>query len=306
MRIDYRILWFENDNTSFLNKRDFVAALLNENGFNLIEPQHEVDDSNIDNIDYDKFDLIIADMNLDKNIKAMKLLDTIRNKNIYTEVLFYSSLGEKAVREELANHNIDGAYCAGREAVDFEEKVESVIMTLIRKTQDLTNLRGLVMAEVSELDVKMKNIIIKYCDNNKDKQQNLKEYIVNKIEEKMKNELTPQIKCSKNCLHSWHNKDIVEFVDEQNFDSYSKARLINRILKNLKKQHPDFVNIYYNEIIKNRNYLAHCKSEIKEGNEVLITADGVKTFDDTEFKIIRQNIIKYENLFNSVYEEICQ
>ena len=162
MRIDYRILWFEDNASSYSTKKAFVKNIIEDFGFNFVEPRNEVDGSNIETIPYSMYDLIIADMSLANGSTSIKLMDAIRKKSVFTEVLFYSSNGEKVVREELAKYNIDGAYCSGRDNDDFEFKVREVIYTLIKKTQDLNSLRGLVMAETSELDKKMEDISFYY------------------------------------------------------------------------------------------------------------------------------------------------
>ena len=210
MRINYNILWFENEQTAYETKRDFAKDILEDLNFNFPEPRHEIDGSNIDSIDYSKYDLIIADMNLVGNEKSMVLVDRIRNKQILTEVLFYSSAGEDALREELAKYRIDGAYCSGREDYEFEEKVRSVIETLIKKTQDLTNLRGLVMSEVSDLDVMMKQIVSNCCSEAKVECE-LRSYIVEKIEERNKKALNSK-NCNKQCTHIWRDKEIKEVI----------------------------------------------------------------------------------------------
>lgn len=151
MRLNYHILWFEDNLTAYNIKKEFVREIISEFGFNYIEPRREVNGRNIDTINFDQYDVIIADMNLANGDTGMSLMTKIRDeKNIFTEVIFYSSDGEEAVRAELAKYRIDGAYCSGRENDDFENKAKEVIRTLIKKVQDLNNMRGLVMAETSD------------------------------------------------------------------------------------------------------------------------------------------------------------
>lgn len=296
MRINYNILWFENEQTAYETKRDFAKDILEDLNFNFPEPRHEIDGSNIDSIDYSKYDLIIADMNLVGNEKSMVLVDRIRNKQILTEVLFYSSAGEDALREELAKYRIDGAYCSGREDYEFEEKVRSVIETLIKKTQDLTNLRGLVMSEVSDLDVMMKQIVSNCCSEAKVECE-LRSYIVEKIEERNKKALNSK-NCNKQCTHIWRDKEIKEVIFEQNFDSYTTARAIHHLIEKKVIQADFNLETYRIEIIENRNFLAHCQAGLNaDGKEILITSKGEKVYDSEKINDIRKNIIKYHDLF---------
>lgn len=321
MRIDYNILWFENEQTAYETKRDFVKDILEEFSFNFPEPRHEVDGANIDSIDYSKYDLIIADMNLDGNNKSMKLIDQIRNNQVLTEVLFYSSAGEEALRAELAKYRIDGAYCSGREDFEFEDKVRSVIETLIKKTQDLTNLRGLVMSEVSELDNLMEEIILEYYSKKDCASEawiKFQNKILKKVEKSTKDKLIPKVEeieengkiqkkelCSKDCTHIWYNAtSIVEINSSFEFDSSKKAHTIHEIIDQIDaSKHFKFAD-YDKEIIQVRNDLAHSKSEIKDGKEILVSKKfGEVPFTQERFTEIRKNIKKYHDLFCELQEK---
>ncbi len=318
MRIKYNILWFENDQTSYETKKEFVKEILDKYGFDFPEPQHEVDGTNIDNLNFSNYDLIIADMNLDKNQKAMELIDHIRKKS-FTEVLFYSSSGEDAVRAELTKYHIDGAYCSGRENIDFEEKVEGVIHTIIKKTQDLTNLRGLVMAEVSELDVIMEEIIKRYYinkDSNSLEWENFQNKIIKKIQKDKKKKFIPKtsqeengenkVHCKKDCSHIWSNeKSIENILNDLEFDSSKKAHTIYEIAKQINMKDIFIFEEYNEKIIQVRNNLAHSKSEVKEGKEVLVTKKmGEICFNQDSFIEIRKDIKKYREIFEEIEKKI--
>lgn len=318
MRLDYNILWFEDEDSSYKTKKNFVKSILDDLYLNFPEPRHEVDGSNIETIDYSKYDLIIADMNLAKNEKAMSLLDKIRKRNIFTEVLFYSSDGEDAVRNELANYSIDGAYCSGRQIDDFEYKVKEVILTLIKKTQDLTNLRGLVMSEVSELDNLMEEIILKYYSNKNSDSEEWKKFqnkILKKVEKSTKDKLIPKVEeiekdgkiqkqelCSKDCTHIWYNApSIIEINSSFEFDSSKKAHTIHEIIGKIDASKEFKFADYDKEIIQVRNDLAHSKSEIKDGKEILVSKKfGEVPFTQERFTEIRRNIKKYHDLFSEL------
>ena len=151
MKLEYKILWFEDIEASFNAKKRLVKRVVEGLGFIFPEPRNEVNAENLDTIDFPSYDLIIADFNLANGEKGSDILNTIREKGIYTEVVFYSSQGEDYVRNELRNFQIDGAYCADRANEDFIDKVEKVIHTTVKKVQDLNNMRGLIMAETSDI-----------------------------------------------------------------------------------------------------------------------------------------------------------
>ena len=260
------------------------------------------------------YDLIIADMSLANGFTSIKLMDAIRKKSVFTEVLFYSSNGEKAVREELANYDIDGAYCSGRDNDDFEFKVREVIYTLIKKTQDLNSLRGLVMAETSELDKKMEDISFHYFVQSKSEESDsLFDEILKKVEDDYRQNLQRSTSCDKKCTHKIRKKSTKEIINSLAFDSSRKARTLNKIIERIGFSIQEygietpFYNAYLEEIIRTRNLLAHSRSRIDVGGkEFLISKiDGNEiSFDDKKIKEIRQRILLYEKLLNDLYQKI--
>lgn len=312
MRIDYRILWFEDNAYSYATKKAFVKNIIEDFGFNFIEPRNEVDGSNIETIPYSMYDLIIADMSLANGSTSIKLMDAIRKKSVFTEVLFYSSKGEKALREELAKYDIDGAYCSGRDNDDFEFKVRGVIRTLIKKTQDLNSLRGLVMAETSELDKKMEDISFYYfVQNQSEESDSLFGEILKKVEDDYRQNLHKSKSCDRQCTHKMRKKSIEEIITSLAFDSSRKARTLNKIIERIKFSieeygiEKSFYDAYQKEIIKTRNLLAHSQSQFNDvGTEILVSKiDGNEiSFNDEKIKEIRQRILLYEKLLDNLYQ----
>lgn len=291
MRINYNILWFEDNRTSYNTKKTSVEEIIKEFGFNFTEPQNEVDGSNIDAIEYNKFDLIIADMNLSDGITSMELMNRIRGKEIFTEVLFYSSNGEDAVRNELAKYRIDGAYCSDRNNEDFEYKAKEVIQTLIKKTQDLTNMRGLVMAETSELDRLMIDILkIFFVDQKTNESESIFTKLLRDIDKSHKRKLDQSENCDKKCTHKVLAEETIKVIMCHEFDSSKKSQAVYKIIQKSNFDYDgNFHEDYNSEISKLRNQLAHCHSEIQGSKEILIIKNGEEEviFDESKFKHIR-------------------
>ena len=290
MRLNYEILWFENDKTSFNVKKKFVRSFLEEEGFNFIEPRNEVDGSNIETIPFNNYDLIIADLKLDNDDKGTDLLKSIReDKQIFTEVLFYSSDGEEKVRELLRDHGIDGAYCADRKNEDFEYKVKEVIKTTIKKVQDVNNMRGLVMAEVAELDIKMIFLLKKYVEGLKDEHKGT---FINTRKGKL-------IKSLEDMIEEFQSLTDSAIFDHRDFSTQHKWRSMMSIVKTIDDDEIKAILIdYEKDIIQKRNKLAHVK-EVEAANGEKILVDGDFIFNDETCRKIRKDLQKHaENLDN--------
>lgn len=181
MKLAYNIIWFENDHSA-INGFDIkkIETFLNDRGFDMnllfilwTEPRSTVeipykyiihkDYSHKDfwNIPLINADLILMDKDLEGEMDGDKIIEYIRDhsNDIYCDVLFYSTWKSEEDLRKIVQR--DGLYFSNRG--DVERKATNVIIVSIKKTQDLNNLRGLVMAETSEIDEWNRRILSKIC-----------------------------------------------------------------------------------------------------------------------------------------------
>lgn len=300
MRLEYRILWFEDIESSFNAKKRLVKRVVEDLGFIFPDPKNEVDSTNLDKIDFQFFDLIIADLNLANGERGSEILTTIREKGVYTEVVFYSSQGEDYVRSELAKFQIDGAYCADRANDDFIDKVEKVILTTIKKVQDLNNIRGLIMAETSDIDNTMLSIIKAVLEKDSfGLAKPLAARIFKNVNSKVTSKKDDFDKFQKNARLDKVIKDPVMF------DSFQKIQAIQFIYDSIDHEittphKGDSFSVSYQELKRTRDLLAHVIEIYEDGRTKL--KSGESEFEFThEFCIeIRLKVKKHGLNLNSL------
>lgn len=303
MSLTYKVLWVDDNKDEFKKEEKELKKYIEELFFSPKIDFCEDLTAAKQFIETEKYDVIFSDYNIDEE-RGDDFISFIREKSVNTEVLFYSG------QNELPEGRLDRVTFFFETGSHREErllkKMKELISLTVAKLNDLTQLRGLVMSEVSELDDIMKNLVAEYCNKNSDDEKILRNYIIGKIEERVKDSLdVSQINCEKKCIHEWKNKTVQEVVFEQNFDSYTTARALNYIIKNKKLDIEKFLSNYDTEIIQNRNQLAHCKAELKEnGKEVLSTKKGEKDFSTGDINKIRRNIIKYHKMFDEIAKKI--
>lgn len=319
MNLEYKILWFEDEAGSFNAKKRLVKRIVEGLGFIFSEPRNEIDGANLDSINFAMYDLIISDLKLN-NVNGTALLEKIREDGIYTEVVFYSSIGETALREELKKFEIDGVYCADRTDDNFIEKVEKVIETTIKKVQDVNNTRGLVIAETILLEKKIESILLKYFDVAEpalDVKKN--ELLKNIYEKKVEKHQTDLVELSK-----VNFKEIKILIDKDILTASNSFDAIQSILKSKLKEFNVLLsskdipadsktsieikvaeikaikielNNFREEILKIRNTLAHVEEEVGEdGISFLnsLNSDGTKIkFNNEAYILIRRNLLKH-------------
>lgn len=308
MNLRYKILWFDNEPDWVESIEDEIREIVEDDYGFIYEKELRVHDD--PEASYNNYDLILMDLNLEDAKTGDQLIQNIRNLDIYTDVLFYSADGIYTIKEKAQALGLEGVYFSGRDKDAFIAKLRKVISSTINKVQDLNNLRGLVMAEVSELDIMMENIISKYFVENstEEKTKEFNSHIIQDAEDSTKRKLKRN-GCNNNCTLKWRERSIDEIIHRLDFDSSKKAHSINLIIPNIKIKYNakiSFYEDYKSEIIDVRNSLAHCKSERRDGKEVLISKkDGADiVFDAEMFKTVRSNIQKYNKLFLNLLHEL--
>ena len=303
MSLTYKVLWVDDNKDEFKKEEKELKKYIGDMFFSpkidfcedLTAAKHF--------IETERYDVIFSDYNIDEE-RGDDFISFIRDKSVNTEVLFYSG------QNELPEGRLDRVTFFFETGSHREErllkKMKELISLTVAKLNDLTQLRGLVMSEVSELDEKMKEIVADYCKKNESDEKDLRNYIIGIIEKRVKESLDiSQSNCNKKCFHGWKNKTVQEVVFEQNFDSYTTARALNLIIEKKNLDIDRFLSNYNAEIIQNRNELAHCKTIKKEnGSEVLFTKRGEKEFTEEDINNIRKNIIAYHKIFEQISKKI--
>lgn len=333
MKLKYNILCIDDTATWIESMFDSLKEIVVEEGFyfekdclKVIPQKGNKIENAIDKINYEDYDIIFMDYNLGKNNPTgNSIIKDIRDNNHFTEVLFYSNCtgGEDELRKIISKDNIEGVYCSVREDHFFLDKFERIFLNSIKKIQDLNNLRGLIMAETSDLDVLKKEIIKKIInhDDNLSKEINLK--IIEKIFSSLYSNLKKVSKYNgqkfskkkfKESFEELTVKEIEEFgksfldlVEEFFFDFDKKRRTIADIV-DLFKISSDFDHENYKKEIQSmRNDLAHKKE--RRGNADKGENPSSLYFGKTEFsyeicKKLRIQILNYKLLLEDINEQI--
>lgn len=286
MRIKFYILWFEDQPSWVEGKIDDIKDIVEENGFEWVKPEVYSKESEFKG-DYNDFDIILIDFRLVDGKSGKTggdIIEKIRTKNCFTNIIFYSQEGEDVLRDEVAKRKLDGVYCIDRD--DFIPKFERIFETNIKKIEDVNNLRGLVMAETADLESMKEKIIELYDSASCPKKAKIKKEILKNMRDSNK-KLRETLE---------NNNEDTDFKDLMGlFDFYKKSMIVDKINK---RDTPiaGFVHSKFNEeVIKKRNLLAHVKEgkEKGTGKICLESEKGKLVFSRNEARRIRKDISRY-------------
>lgn len=308
----YNILWVDDRKDEFVELdyptilEEYVAKLYFELSIDFFESVEEAKEV----IRTTKYDVIFSDYNIGDNDRGDNFIAFIREQNVNTEILFYSAL------EKVPKLNIDRISFFNIPTPNGNpkllERMKVLIDLTVEKLADLQIIRGIVMSEVSELDVLMEKIIHKYFveSASEERTQLFHKHITSDVEKSVKKKLITKIDCQKKCEHKWRGEAIENIISSLEFESSKKAKSIHHIIKGLEIDgfnKESFYSDYEKDIIIMRNNLAHCTSYKDGDKEVLkVKKSGMPdiVFDLEVFEGIRANTNKYKSLFNKIHQSL--
>jgi len=301
MKIDYNIIWVDDkiDNKPFKRLIERITSFLSEQFFNVTvivaEDFNEFKERFEQNID---FDLVITDYNLNGS-KGSEVIDFIRmDKNILTEVFFYSAKAD-VDSISLANNSRISFFSLDDQTLykSLQAKLEEVISLTIAKFQHIVAMRGMIMHETSSLDAQMLEIIKKTIKDKKIDFSELSIQIFDALLEFFKGKIKfVQEDCKDKNNFNRLTKDTFVYSSKYKIDTLSE--IITKL------DLDDFSNDYQEEIISIRNKFAHAILEKEEGREFFKYKEEGITFDEEYCKKIRKDIIKHKSNLDNLSEKL--
>lgn len=280
MKLEYRILWIEDDETWLRVPRKKIEKEILDYGFiPCIKPIFNCDISQLDLMNYD---MIFVDYNLDKCSPKQygnKILEQLRSKNIFADAIFYSSSNIDNLYSKVKESDLVNVSVMPRDIFNPEniKQVVEIIKYFLKKQLDLNTMRGIMMAEVANFDNYIWDIIEKLKEP---------EDIISHTKEKRQKNNEDFDKLT--------NEQLWEKLKDKNLStiyltSGARGTYLKNIIKDIKEEDEEYnkfyecLKKYYDEISETRNQLAH--------------RENITAGDEMYFIDVRKNIIKHkENL----------
>lgn len=160
MNNTFRILWFEDEITWYRMERLRIDHILGEHYLIPDITRKNGDDFELAEICKNCYDLILMDFKLASGSTGDTIVAAIRESSVLTDILFYSSEETNmlsAIRN--ANPPIDGIYFTKRDYEIFTDKVHGLIDKIVKRSEDLVNLRGFVMDGSCDFEIRVQEIL---------------------------------------------------------------------------------------------------------------------------------------------------
>lgn len=314
MTLEYKILWIDDDPDSVEAKRNQIKEYLEEEkGFDCkifpIESYKKYIEEYNEKTNINEFDLLIVDFKLDDHEvqdehTGFDIIQDIRDaKKIYTEVIFYSSHYPDLISKlKSPDGYVEGVFTSARD--ELEIKVQEILDVIIKKVQDVNNLRGLIMAEVAELERIKERIIIKASP--KISEKSIEKYVLNKIKSSgnsTKNRAERLLAVIDTVLFEELFKNI-GFVDLDK-KLHATGEILNKLSITTPISKDELIEPYKEKIRDIRNKFAH----VEESDGVDEYGLACKVIGDVPFTEencinIRKEIKKYKGILTTIEQQV--
>ncbi len=297
MRLTFSVLWFDDSEDYFdsLDIEPLQEEILSW-GFSPVIDMVSTPEEFTNRSPFETYDLIVVDRNLEGYEDGQEFIANIRGNAIYTEIIFYTAGNASDLWEAIREKELEGVFVSSRNEV--LSKITRVGRQSIRKILDLENMRGIVMAEVGELDLLLDEIITIGVEGlSEDQRQS--------IFNGFRKNVTKQNEENVQKLAIFiENPDTIGMLAL--CDSDKRWQSFNRLWKAHEKlKVEEKVGDYVQEVLRPRNFLAHGRPEAhKNGGYIFHYREKEYHFDDTTSLELRQTILRYKTEFSSIVKLI--
>ena len=163
MKLDYEILWVENQPDDVCTQMKEIEDYLSDEGFNprieILQSDKSFNELLHGHLRIENYDLAVVDRNLglDKQREGVDIAKQVRHALRYTDIIYYSATDAPALRRAVFEKSIDGVFCTTRG--ELVETVQGVFEAHLRLFLHVNSVRGLAAASVTEYDVHLRESI---------------------------------------------------------------------------------------------------------------------------------------------------
>jgi hypothetical protein len=304
MRIDFNVLWVDDQPDRINAQIRAIERQMEAEGFNfnptLCESPDELDGKIADEIFNDEIDLVLVDWDLGAKVQGQDVIEAIRERVPYKDVVFYSAQTPVSTLRQLAyEKGIEGVYCASREELVAE--VFGVFESLVKKVLDLDHARGIVMGSTSDID-HMVNECLSAMHQLLDEpgRQGMLDEALGRITERIA-ELTQKVDELKNAPTM-----AALFEAHMIFTANDRLRILSRLLKKQFKKHVatrQSVVSYIEKVVPGRNDLGHLVL-VPKGKPTGVVSTAGKEVSITEIRELRKMILGIRSDFRALVADL--
>lgn len=301
MRLDYCILWFEDQPEEVISSRRRIERHIRNQGFvpKIIQKNNgvEIDELATEHGKLRDVDLVIVDYDLGNDQESGDSIAKKISNKFPVEIIFYSGSAPAVLRQKVCDNNIDGVFVSYRD--ELATDINRIIDYSLRKFTDLNNFRGVVAGTVAEFDHLMNQVVSRHHHGIDDE---TKGKLIAKIKKRIVKSAKDNLRQCEN-LTEKDNVQLAELMKHRAFTSDLRRRTAGGVLEDndlSEKEVEIFGEIA--KVLGLRNTLSHVRSITDSKGTRLEYESSV--FTDKEFTSVRKELQKHLANLNSIVKKI--
>lgn len=299
MRLDFNILWVEDNQDRVLSQKEAVERAIRREGFRLrVEFADSVDAATAflsADIYGDHIDLILMDFDLGPGKKGDEGLSAVRDIFPYKDIVFYSGMSTAELISKASAQNVQGIFVANRDALP--DVVEGVFENLVKKVLDIDHSRGIVMGATSDIDKVIFEGLSKVFDGCNDEQKNLAIEAIQKRLDEKREAFEKSAEAIKAVKH------VTELINHHGvYTSDDRFRLLQKLMRQLAihETHDSHFDGYRTNVMPRRNDLAHLRVERSGFSRKFFDRKGIE-LTAADMRSLRVALLEFQEILDEVF-----
>lgn len=298
MRLDFKVLWIDDQPAHVKSFREAIRRQLADLGFVLevdeISSLDQVDEAIGEHIHDDGVDLVLVDYDLGSGSGGEEALLKIRKRLRYRDIVFYSANGINKLRKIAYDNSLDNVYFSTRYSL-VDDTVQ-IIQKMLHKVMDVDHMRGVVMSATSDIDAIVEESLLAIYNQFSDHQkETFRNSTIGKLSKKLD-------RWSKELTKAEKKGTLEELLKLKHL--FGASDRLNIMLSSLEEKTPQgtthlgSAKAYKEQVIPQRNKLAHVKVRVVDGRRVL-KANG-ETFTSETMTKLRCDLVEHRLNFTDI------
>lgn len=305
MRLDFNVLWVDDQPDSVMAQIEAIERQMREQGF-AINPTlcSKIEDVHVqlaNDVFNDEVDMILVDWDLGEGAKGQDAIAEVRQRIPYKDVVFYSANTDvNALKELVFKSGLEGVYCAPRS--ELVEEVMGVFDSLVKKVLDLDHTRGIVMGATSDIDFIVGDCLSAIHERLDERgQQKMIADAIARVDGKISNITETATKLKQAPEISAILRSHLVFTANDGLRMLSKA-LKGQAFDTL-EEHRSAVVTYINDVVPHRNKLGH-QVLSPEGRPIAIAGSDGDQIDVEQMRDLRRLLLQLRDTFRDLQSKL--
>lgn len=306
MNYIFNVLWFEDNAGWYRLQKPKLEAIVGEHCLLCNITLKRSSSFDIEELITTSYDLILMDYDLASKTTGEHIISTIRDTNIFTDILFYSSQYDAMISAVASiSPPLDGVYYSSRKIEEFHQKLSRVISKIVQRSEDLINLRGFVLDNTCDFELRIREVLtICWSKFTPEQKEHLRKKMVEQLDGKCRR-TKARVETAKKqtCIYSYANNDdyILSIADRLDIFEIILPILISEYNMPSTEELLHFKDYYIHKVNMYRNRLGH----VKLGEQVLHIQGQDVPIDQSLHRLLRKNISEVEKTLLSIEQYVA-